>query len=72
MYTAAGNLGMAFTVEELRFDTGVKPEDLRLEVPAGTKKVSVEVDLTAKDWQKKMNEDLRRAIEGLSAVSNRS
>jgi len=72
MYTAAGNLGMAFTVEELRFDTGVKPEDLRLEVPAGTKKVSVEVDLTARDWQKKMNEDLRKAIEGLSAVSSRS
>jgi outer membrane lipoprotein-sorting protein len=72
MYTAAGNLGVAFTVEELRFNTGVKPEELRLDVPEGTKKVSVEVDLAAKDWQQKMNQDLRKAIDGLNGAPPRS
>jgi hypothetical protein len=65
MYTAAGNLGMAMTMDELRFNTGVKPEDLRLDVPAGTKKVSIDVDLAEKDWQQHMNQDLRKAVDAL-------
>lgn len=72
MYTPAGNLGMALTMEELRFNTGVKPEELRLDVPAGTKKVSIDVDLAAKDWQQKMNSDLRKAMERLSDSPPRS
>src|ERR1051326_6932865 len=33
MYTAAGNLAMTLNMEELRFNTGVKREDLRLDIP---------------------------------------
>jgi hypothetical protein len=66
MYTAAGNLAMSMTMEELRFNTGVKPEDLRLNVPAGTKKVSIDVDVAEKDWQQRMNQDLRKAVDALN------
>jgi outer membrane lipoprotein-sorting protein len=66
MYTAAGNLAVSLAMEELRFNTGVKPEDLRLNVPAGTKKVSIEVDVTEKDWQQKMSRELQKAIEGIN------
>jgi outer membrane lipoprotein-sorting protein len=72
MYTAAGNLAMALTMEELRFNTGVKPEDMRLSAPAGTKKVSIDVDVAAKDWQQKMNEDLRKAVAGVGGERPRS
>jgi outer membrane lipoprotein-sorting protein len=68
MYTAAGNLAMSLTMDELRFNTGVKPEDVRLAVPAGTKKVSIEVDLADKDWQRKMNQDLHRAMEQINGT----
>jgi len=66
MYTAAGNLAAAITMQELRFNTGVKPEDLRLDVPAGTKKVSIDVDLAEKDWQQHMNQALRKAVDTLN------
>ena len=66
MYTAAGNLGMSLAMDELQFNTGVKPEDLRLDVPAGTKKVSIDVDLAEKDWQQHMNQDLRKAVDTLN------
>jgi hypothetical protein len=66
MYTAAGNLGMSMAMEELQFNTGVKPEELRLDVPAGTKKVSIDVDLAEKDWQQHMNQDLRKAVDTLN------
>jgi hypothetical protein len=66
MYTAAGNLGMSMAMDELQFNTGVKPEDLRLDVPPGTKKVSIDVDLAEKDWQQHMNQDLRKAVDALN------
>lgn len=65
VYTAAGNMAASLTMEELQFNTGVKPEELKLAVPAGTRKVSIEVDLTAKDWEKKMNQDLQKAMAAL-------
>ncbi len=72
MYTAAGNLGMNLTMDELRFNTGVKPEELRLDVPAGTKKVSIDVDLAEKDWQQKMGQNLRKAMAAASVAHPRS
>ncbi len=72
MYTAAGNLGMNLTMDELRFNTGVKPEELRLDVPAGTKKVSIDVDLAEKDWQQKMGQNLRKAMAAASIAQPRS
>jgi outer membrane lipoprotein-sorting protein len=68
MYTAAGNLGMSMAMDELRFNTGVKPEDLRLDVPTGTKKVSIDVDLAESDWQQKMGQDLRKAVAALNSA----
>lgn len=68
MYTPAGNLGMSMTMDELRFNTGVKPEDLRLDVPAGTRKVSIDVDLAESDWQQKMGQDLRKAVVALNTA----
>ena len=38
---------------------------MRLDVPAGTKKVSIDVDLAEKDWQQHMNQDLRKAVDAL-------
>jgi outer membrane lipoprotein-sorting protein len=62
IYTAAGNLAASLAMDEIQFNTGVKPEDLKLVVPAGTKKVSIEVDVADKDWQHKMEQDLRKAV----------
>src|SRR5206468_1544987 len=72
MYTAAGNLAMALKMEELRFNTGVKPEDVRLNVPTGTKKVSIDVDLADKGWQQKMSQDLHRAMAQVNGDRPRS
>lgn len=68
MYTAAGNLGMSMLMDDLHFNTGVKPEDLRLDVPSGTRKVSIDVDLAQSDWQTKMGQDLRKAVAALSSA----
>jgi hypothetical protein len=62
IYTVAGNLAASLAMEEIQFNTGVKPEDLKLVVPVGTKKVSIEVDVAEKDWQHKMEQDLRKAV----------
>jgi len=59
-------------MDELRFNTGVKPEELRLDVPAGTKKVSIDVDLAEKDWQQKMGQNLRKAMAAASVAHPRS
>jgi outer membrane lipoprotein-sorting protein len=72
MYTTAGNLGMSMSMDELQFNTGVKPEEMRLKVPAGTKKVSIDVDLAVSDWQQKMGQDLRQAVAALNANRGRS
>jgi outer membrane lipoprotein-sorting protein len=67
IFTTAGNLAASLTMEDLQFNTGVKAEELKLDLPADTKKVSIEVDLAEKDWQQKMERDLRKAVAGLSA-----
>jgi outer membrane lipoprotein-sorting protein len=72
MYTVAGNLGMSLAMDELRFNTGVKPEDMRLVVPTGTRRVSIDVDLADKDWQLKMGQDLRKAVAALNTNRGRS
>jgi outer membrane lipoprotein-sorting protein len=72
MYTAAGNLGMTMSMDELQFNTGVKPDDLRLDVPAGTKRVSIDVDLADKDWQEKMGQNLRKAVAAANSAPPRS
>jgi outer membrane lipoprotein-sorting protein len=72
MYTAANNLGMSMTMDELQFNTGVKPDELRLDVPAGTKRVSIDVDLADKDWQEKMGQSLRKAVAAASSIQPRS
>lgn len=65
VYTAAGNLAASLAMEELQLNPGVKAEELKLAVPAGTKKVSIDVDVAAQDWEKKMNQDLQKAMAAL-------
>jgi outer membrane lipoprotein-sorting protein len=65
VYTAAGNLAASLSMEELQLNTGVKPEELKLAVPSGTKKVSIDVDMAARDWERKMNQDLQKAVAAL-------
>jgi hypothetical protein len=72
VYTASGNLAASLAMEELQFNTGVKPEDLKLAVPNGTKKVSIEVDVAVRDWEKKMNQDLQKAMAALRGDRPRS
>jgi outer membrane lipoprotein-sorting protein len=66
IYTAAGNLAAALTMEELKFNTGVKPEEMKLDAPAGTKKVSIDVDVTEMGWQRKMEQALRQAVAAVA------
>jgi hypothetical protein len=68
IYTASGNLAAALTMDELQFNTGVKPDELKLSTPAGTRKVSIDVDVAAKDWQQKMEQDLRDAVAALTGT----
>ena len=72
VYTAAGNMAASLSMEELQFNTGVKPEELKLAVPSGTKKVSIEVDVAERDWEKKMNQDLQKAVAAMRGEPKRS
>jgi outer membrane lipoprotein-sorting protein len=65
VYTASGNLAASLAMEELRLNAGVKPEDLKLALPDGTKRVSIEVDVAKRDWEKKMEQDLQKAMAAL-------
>jgi outer membrane lipoprotein-sorting protein len=58
-----GKLAMGFKFKELKVNTGVKDGALRLEVPPGTRRVSVTADLEDPNWKSKLNADVRRVTE---------
>jgi outer membrane lipoprotein-sorting protein len=60
---ADGKPAMSFEFKELKINTGVKDGSLRLEVPRGTKRVSVTADLEDPNWETKLNADVRKATE---------
>jgi outer membrane lipoprotein-sorting protein len=60
---ADGKPAMSFEFKELKVNTGVKDGALRLEVPRGTRRVSVTADLADPGWEAKMNADVRKATE---------
>jgi len=53
-------MSVAFT--ELKVNCGVGSTDLRLDAPAGTRKVSVTADLADPEWEKKMDESLKQLL----------
>jgi outer membrane lipoprotein-sorting protein len=60
---ADGKPAMSFEFKELKINTGVKDGALRLEVPRGTRRVSVTADLEDPNWESKLNADVRKATE---------
>jgi hypothetical protein len=53
-------MSVAFT--ELKVNCGIGSADLRLDAPAGTRKVTVTADLADPDWEKKMDETLKQLL----------
>jgi outer membrane lipoprotein-sorting protein len=58
---ADGKPAMSFRFKELKVNTGVQDGTLRLQVPKGTRRVSVTADLEDPNWKSKLNADVRRA-----------
>ena len=54
---------MTFRFTELKMNTGVGKEALRLAAPKTARRVSVTVDLAQSDWEAKMQEELRKALD---------
>jgi outer membrane lipoprotein-sorting protein len=53
---------MTLVFTELKINSGVSSADLKLDVPSGARKISVTADVTDPDWEKKMEEELRRLL----------
>jgi outer membrane lipoprotein-sorting protein len=51
---------IAFT--ELRINSGITKDDLRLDAPNGTRKISVTADLADPEWETKMDTQLRELV----------
>jgi hypothetical protein len=60
---ADGKPAMTFKFTELKMNTGVGKDTLRLGVPKAARRVSVTVDLADADWESKMQTELRKAVD---------
>jgi len=60
---ADGKPAMTFRFTELKVNTGVGKQDLRLAAPKTARRVSVTIDLADADWESKMQTELRKLLD---------
>ena len=64
-----GRMALFLCFKELRINTGLHPNELKLGNPRGTRLISASADLRDKDWQEKMETSISRQIEALERAS---
>jgi outer membrane lipoprotein-sorting protein len=62
LYAKSPKPSMSVVFTELKVNAGVGSADMRLDAPPGTRRVVVTADLADPEWEKKMDEELKRAL----------